>query len=121
MRSRKSEIRHGRGSDLSAGQLAGGGIVIENFRVTTPLDGRFQLAAGFLLTKMLVEQVVEKLLVQGAVGFGFQGLLHLPQQGHVGKCSLTKDRFARLDVPLRKRLAFRCNHHIAFFDAEKAQ
>ena len=33
------------GSDLSEGQLAGGGIVIENFRVTTPLDGRFELAA----------------------------------------------------------------------------
>src|SRR5216683_2303598 len=117
---RKSEIRHG-ASGLGERQLTGGGVVIENFGVPAPLDGGFELAAGFNLAKMLVEQIMKKFLVQGAVGFGFQCLLHLPQQGHVRKCGLSKDRFARLNVPLRKRLALRCNHHIAFFEAQKAQ
>src|SRR5260370_33019447 len=87
------EVRSGTAaSSLGERQLAGGGVIIKNFRVAAPLDGGFELAAGFVLTKMLVKQVAEKLLVQGAIGFGFQGLFHLPQQGHVAECRFAKDR-----------------------------
>src|SRR5260370_24244937 len=71
---RKSEIRHG-ASGLGERQLAGGGVVIENFGVPAPLDGGFELAAGFNLAKKLVAQITKTFLVQGAFGFGFQSLL----------------------------------------------
>src|SRR5260370_10218798 len=106
---------------LGESELGGGSVIIKNSGVAAPLDGGFELPAGFVLTKMLVKQVAEKLLVQGAIGFGFQGLLHLAKQGHVGECGFAKDCFARLNVSLRKRLALRRNRHIAFLDPEKAQ
>src|SRR5260370_34630024 len=56
-------------SGLGEGQLAGGGVVIENFGVAAPLDGGFELAAGFVFAEMFVEQVAEKLVVERAVGF----------------------------------------------------
>src|SRR5467141_2649423 len=108
-------------SGLGESQLAGGGVVIENFGVAPPLDGGFQLAAGFFLAKMLVEQVAEKFFVQRAVGFGFQRLFHLAEQRNVGESGFSKNRFALLNVSLRERLALRGNRHVAFLDAQKTQ
>src|SRR5258707_5301866 len=45
------------GSRLGEGQLAGDGIVVENFGVAAPLDGGFEVAAGFVLAEMCLEQV----------------------------------------------------------------
>src|SRR5260370_23764407 len=106
-------------SSLGERQLARGSVIIKNFGVAAPLDGGFELPAGFVLTKMLVKQVAEKILVQGAVGFGFQGLLHLAKQGYVGECGFAKDCFARFNVCLRKRVAVRRNRHIAFLHPQK--
>src|SRR5260370_26280826 len=108
-------------SSLGERQLARGSVIIKNFGVAAPLDGGFELPAGFVLTKMLVKQVAEKLLVQGAIGFGFQGLLHLAKQGPVGECGFAKDCFARLNVSLRNPLALPPNRPIPFLDPDKAQ
>src|SRR5260370_8441195 len=114
------ELRSGTAaSRLGERQRAGGGVIIKNFRVAAPLDGGFELAAGFVLTKMLVKQVAEKLLVQGAIGFSFQRLFHLPQQGHVGECCFAKAFFARLNFTLPKDLAPPRNRHLAFLDPQK--
>src|SRR5579864_1162390 len=45
------EFGHG-GSGLGERELAGGGVVIENFGVAAPLDGGLKLAAGFVLAEM---------------------------------------------------------------------
>src|SRR6267143_1200324 len=120
VRSRKSEIRHG-ASGLGEGQLAGGGVVIENFGVAAPLDGGFELAAGFFLTKMLVKQVTEKFFGQSAVGFSFERLLHLAVQRNIGESGFAKDCFTRLNVRLSKRLALRRDDRVAFFDAKHSE
>src|SRR5260370_42406678 len=92
---------------LGERQLAGRGVVIKNFRVAAPLDGGFELAAGFVLTKMLVKQIAKKLFIESAVGLRFQRLLHLAEQGNGCEGRFAKDRFAGLDVSLRKRLTLR--------------
>src|SRR6267143_1250427 len=120
VRSRKSEIRHG-ASGLGEGQLAGGGVVIENFGVAAPLDGGFELAAGFFLTKMLVKQVTEKFFGQSAVGFSFERLLHLAVQRNIGESGFAENRFAGLNVRLSKRLALRRDDRVAFFDAKHSE
>src|SRR6266478_141650 len=108
-------------SGLGESQLAGGGVVIENFGVAAPLDGGFELAAGFFLTKMLVEQVAEKFFGQSAVGFGLERLLHLAEQRNIGECGLSKDCFTRLNVRLCERLALRRDDGVAFFDAKHSE
>src|SRR6202040_1261015 len=47
-------------SGLGEGQLAGGGVVIEKFRVAPPLDGGLELALRFVFAEMFVDKVVEK-------------------------------------------------------------
>src|ERR1700674_626762 len=109
------------GSGLGERQLAGGGIVIKNFGVAAPLNGGFELAAGFVFAKVLVEKVAEKFVLEGAIGFCLEGLLHLTEQRNVGKGSLAEDGFARLDVRLGKGPALGSNDGIAFFDAQHAE
>ena len=55
------------GSGLGERQLAGGGVVIENFGVAPPLDGGFELAARFVLAEMFVEQVAEEFVGERAI------------------------------------------------------
>src|SRR5467141_2457553 len=116
----ESEIRHG-ASGLSERQLAGGGVVIENFGVAAPLDSSFELAAGFALAEVFVEEVAEKFLGESAVGFSFERLLHLAKQRHIGESGLAENRFTGLNVRLSKRLAFRSDDGVALFDAEEAK
>src|SRR6266487_1542019 len=88
-------MRSGTGaSGLGERQLAGGGVVIKNFRVAAPLDGGFKLAAGFFLAKMFVEQILEEFIVERAVGFGLERLFHLAKQRNVGKSGFSKNGFA---------------------------
>src|SRR5271156_3454019 len=64
-------------SGLGECQLARGGIVVKDLRVAAPLNRSFELAAGFVLAVMLVEEIAEKFIRERAIGFGFQRLLHL--------------------------------------------
>src|SRR5712664_2304247 len=64
-------------SGLSKSQLAGCGVVIENFGVAPPLNGGFKLAAGLVFAEMFVKQIAEKFIAECAIGFGFQSLFHL--------------------------------------------
>src|SRR6202158_1118322 len=98
-----------------------GRVVIENFGVAAPLDGGFELAAGFFLAEMFVEEVAEKFLGECAIGFSFERLLHLAEQGNVGESGLAENRFAGLNVRLSKRLAFRSDDGVALFDAKEAK
>src|SRR5260370_16088606 len=104
-------------SGLGERQLAGGGVVIENFRVAAPLDGGFELAAGFFLAEMLVEQIPEEFIVERAVGFGLERLFHLAEQWNVGERGFSKNRFSCLNVRLRQRLPLPSDNRIAFFNA----
>src|SRR5580693_1715370 len=47
-------------SSLGERQLAGGGVIVENLRVASPLDSGFELALRFVLAEMLVDQIMEK-------------------------------------------------------------
>src|SRR5580704_9790625 len=67
-------------SSLGERQLPGGRIVVEDFRVTSPLNGGFQLSARFLLAEVFVEEVTEELVGEGAVRFRFKGVIHLAKQ-----------------------------------------
>jgi hypothetical protein len=109
------------GSGLGQRELAGGGVVIENFGIAPPLNGGFKLAARFVLAEMFVEQVAEKFIAERAIGLGFERLLHLTEQRYVGEGGFAEDGFARLNVRLRERLAFGCDDGVAFFDAQQAE
>src|SRR6266478_1837560 len=109
------------GSRLGEGQLASDGIVVENFGVAAPLDGGFELAAGFVLAEMRLEEVAEKFVLDGAIGFCFEGLLHLAEQRDVGEGGFAKDGFAGLDVGLGKCPAFGSDDGVAFLDAKHAE
>src|SRR5580698_11358707 len=99
--------RLGRFSERRLGerQFAGGGVVIENFGVASPLNRGFELAARFVFAEMLVDQIVKKFIGQCAIGFCFQRLFHLAKDRNVGKRRFAKDRFARLDVGLAEVIA----------------
>src|SRR5271169_4857849 len=56
-------------SSLGEGQLARGGVVIENLGVAPPLDGGFQLAARFVLAEIFVEEDAEEFVGERAVRF----------------------------------------------------
>src|SRR5271154_1046310 len=58
-------------SNLGEGQLARGRIIVKELGVAAPLDGGFQLTAGFVFAEMLVQQVAEKFVGKRAIGFGF--------------------------------------------------
>src|SRR5260370_42326725 len=91
-------------SGLGERQLAGGGVVIENFRVAAPLDGGFELAAGFFLAEMLVEQIPEEFIVERAVGFSLEPFFHLAGQWDVGDRGFSKNPFGGPNLPFRKSL-----------------
>src|SRR5271163_2480214 len=92
-------------SSLGEGQLARRGVVIENLRVASPLNGGFQLAARFVLAEMFIEEVAKKFVGERAIRFCFQCVLHLRKQRNIRERRFAKDCFARLDVRLRERLA----------------
>src|SRR5216683_4501600 len=62
-------------SSLGEGQLAGGRVIVENLRVTSPLNRCFQLAPRFVFAEVLVQEIAKKFIRQRAGGFRFQGLL----------------------------------------------
>src|ERR1700692_2943046 len=76
--------------DFGQGELAGRGIVIKNLGVTAPLNGRLQLPPRLRLTEMFIDQVVEEFIRERTIGFGFERLLHLAQQGNVGETGCSK-------------------------------
>src|SRR5258708_20759284 len=73
-------------SSLGERQLARGSVIIKNFGVAAPLDGGFELPAGFVPTKKLFKQFLEKLLVHGGIGFCFLGLCSLAKPGSFARC-----------------------------------
>jgi hypothetical protein len=93
-------------SALRKSQFAAGGVVIEEFGVAAPLDGRFELATRFVLAEMFIEQILKKFGWEGATIFGFECLLHLTKERDVGKSSLAKDSLAFLNVGFGKGQAF---------------
>src|SRR6266566_2696511 len=107
------------GSRLGEGQFAGLRIIIKNLGIASPLDGGFELPAGFLLAEVLVEQIAEKVLAERAVGFGLEGLFHLPEQRHIGEGGLAEDGFAGLNVGLGEGIAFRRDNGIALLHAKQ--
>src|SRR5271169_3469027 len=108
-------------SSLGKGQLARGGVVIENLRVAPPLNGGFQLAARFVLAEVFVEEVAKEFVGERAVRFRFQGILHLAKERNMCESGFAKDRFARLDVRLSVGLSFGSNDGFALFEAEHAE
>src|SRR5215469_17949295 len=109
------------GSRLGESQFAGLGIIVKNLGVASPLDGGFELTAGFFLAEVLIEQIAEKVLAERAVGLGLEGLFHLPEQRHVGEGGLAEDGFAGLNVGLGEGIAFRRDDGIALLHAKQTQ
>src|SRR4029077_2277624 len=108
-------------SALGKSQFAAGGVVIEEFGVAAPLDGRFELATRFVLAEMFIEQILKKFRGERAIVLGFECLLHLTKKRDVGKSSLAKDSLAFLNVGFGKGQAFVCDDGVAFFDFEQAK
>src|SRR5271168_938962 len=108
-------------SGLGERQLARCGIVVKYLRVAAPLNRSLELAAGFLFAVMLIEEVAEKFIREGAIGFCLQSLLHLAKEGNVGDGGFAKNGFARLDVRGRKGMPLGRDDGVAFFDAEKTE
>src|SRR5271154_2962286 len=102
-------------------QFSAGRVVIEKFRVASPLDRRLQLPLRFVLAEMLVQQILEKFRGQRPVRLGLQRLLHLPQQRHIGHHRLTKNLFSFLNVRLCECRSFRRNNRVAFFQLHQSQ
>src|SRR5215469_12761410 len=59
------------------------GIVVEDFRVASPVHGSLELALDFILAEVLVEDVMKKFFRDGVVGLGVQNILNRLQDGHV--------------------------------------
>jgi len=80
-----------------------------------------RLAAGFFLTKVLVEQVAEKILRRECGWIGLERLFHLAEQRNIRESGFAKDCFAGLNIRLSKRLALRRDDGFAFFDAKHSE
>src|SRR5579859_1532362 len=93
------------GSSLGERQLAGSRVVVENLRVTSPLDRGFQLTPRFIFAEVLVQQIPKEFVGQRSVRLCLQRLLHLPQQRHVRQRRPAENLFSRLNIPVRKLLA----------------
>src|SRR2546428_13081484 len=83
------------GSGLCESQLAGRGVVIKNLGVTPPLDGGFQLAAGFFFAEMLIEEVGEKLFARSRVRLDPAGLFYVAEHRHMGRGGFRKASLVR--------------------------
>src|SRR5258708_37895426 len=70
-------------SSLGERQLARGSVIIKNFGVAAPLDGGFELPAGFVPPKRLVKPDAGKRLLPERIRFGCQGLLPTAQLRNV--------------------------------------
>src|SRR5215468_12341349 len=89
-------------SGLGERQLAARCVIVEKLRIAAPLNGRFQLPPRFIVAEMFVQQILEELRGKRAVGFCFQGLLHLAQQWNIRQHGLAENRLALLNVRIRK-------------------
>ena len=116
------EVSAGTGaSGLGQREFAGGGVVIENFGVAPPLNGGFELAACFVFAEMFVQEVAEEFIAKRAISFGFERLLHLAEQRHIGEGGFAENGFARLNIGLGERLPLGSDDGAAFFDTEEAE
>src|SRR5580704_6746967 len=102
-------------SSLGKSQFAGFSVVVEDFRVASPLDRGFQLAAGFLFTELFIKQVAEEFFIERTIGLGLERLLDLTEQGNVGESCFAKDGLARLNIGAGKFVAQRSDDGVAFF------
>ena len=48
-------------------EAAAGGVEVEEFGVAAPADGGLELAKGFVFAELLVEDIMEELVGDGAV------------------------------------------------------
>jgi len=74
-------------------QPAGLGIVIEDLGVASPVQRRLELPLDFIRAEVLVEDVAEKLLTDGVIALGVQGVLDQPQYGNVLQRGFAKHGF----------------------------
>src|SRR5208282_6569995 len=96
-------------------------IEVENLSVAAPVHGGFKLPLDFILAEVLVEDVVEKLLGNGAIGLGVKDAVDLLQDHDVLKSSLAEKNFAGEDVGFRETSALGGDLDIAFFQCGEAE
>src|ERR1700692_2423699 len=96
-------------------------IVIENLRIPAPIHRSIELALHFLFREMLVENVVEKFVVDGMVRLPLENTVNLPQDCDVFQHCGSKQNLARLNVSIRKLHSFPRELHISLFQLGKAQ
>src|ERR1700674_2804053 len=96
-------------------------IEVENLCIAAPVHGGFELPLYFILAEVLVEDVVEKFLGNGVVGFGVQNAVDLLQDHDVFKGSLAEKNLAGEDVGFREANALGGDFDIAFFQCGEAE
>src|SRR5271154_544854 len=96
-------------------------IKIKNLSVAAPVHSRIKLSLHFILTEVLVEDVVEKLLGNGAISLGVQDAVDLLQNHDVFKRGLTEKNLAREDVSFRKGCALGGDLDIALFQCGESE
>src|SRR5580700_11057477 len=102
-------------------QPAGLGIVIEDLGVASPVQRRLELPLDFIRAEVLVEDVAEKLLTDGVIALGVQGVLDQPQYGNVLQRGFAKHGFLGLNIGLGKAAALRRDLDIALTQHGKTQ
>ena len=86
--------RLGRRRGFSLNQSAPLAVVVKNLGVAAPVHRSIELPLHFIFGKMLVEDVVKKLIGDGVIRLAFQDAVNLFQDGDMFERSLPKQDLA---------------------------
>src|SRR5277367_3747082 len=95
--------------------------MIKDLRVASPVHRSFKLAFNFILTKMLVENVVEEFVGNRVIRLRFEDAFDALQNGHVLDCGLAKKNFAGQNVGFSESHSFGCNLNVTLLERGKTK
>src|ERR1700690_4080389 len=101
-----------------AGRFA---VKVKNLSVPPPVHRGFKLPFDFILTEMLVENVVEEFFRNRPIVFRVKNAVDLLQDHDVLEGSLAEENLARQYVSLGKTRALGSNLRVAFLERGKSK
>ena len=95
--------------------------MIEQLRITAPVDRRRKLLNGFFLAEVLVENIVEEFIGQPVIGFRLEGASDLPDEHDMFDRGRSEQLLAVKNVGLEELTARRRDFSIALAELHESE
>ena len=96
-------------------------VVVEDLGVASPVHGGLKLALHFVLTEVLVENIVEEFFRNRMVRLGVQHVVDRLQNRDVAKRSVTEENLTRENVGVDEGDALGSDFDLAFLETSEAE